>query len=221
MAPSNGTTSTAPCNGTLVPHPIRQSGSSPSPPIGSKNPYSYRYLGKYNRKRQGGILSFAFCFSFRCAFVFFNCFLFCMCLHFFLEETFSNHKQSCLLMWFSTFFPRVFIFLKVFYICRCFLFVCFLVALFHFVFSLLLSHSFWIQLEYNDTVEKTHMTNVKTPPCVTQILEKCIEHPHHGLLEKNRIEKIYQMCVCVCASVACPSAMTSLHSRHTCDGNPK
>ena len=45
MAPSNGTTSTAPCNGTLVPRPIRQSDSSPSPPIGSKNPYSYRYLG--------------------------------------------------------------------------------------------------------------------------------------------------------------------------------
>ena len=46
MAPNNGTTSTAPCNGTLVPRPIRQSGSSPSPLIGSKNPYSYRYLGK-------------------------------------------------------------------------------------------------------------------------------------------------------------------------------
>ena len=45
IAPSNGTTSSAPCNGTLVPRPIRQSGSSPSPPIGSKNPYSYRYLG--------------------------------------------------------------------------------------------------------------------------------------------------------------------------------
>ena len=46
MAPSNGTTSTAPCNGILVPRPMRKSGSSPSPPIGSKNPYSYRYLGK-------------------------------------------------------------------------------------------------------------------------------------------------------------------------------
>ena len=46
MVPRNGTTSTAPCNGTLLPRPIRQSGSSPSPPIGSKNPYSYRYLGK-------------------------------------------------------------------------------------------------------------------------------------------------------------------------------
>ena len=46
-APSNGTTSTAPCNGTLVPRPIRQSGSSPFPLIGSKNPYSYRYLGNY------------------------------------------------------------------------------------------------------------------------------------------------------------------------------
>ena len=45
-APSNGTTSSAPCNGTLVPRPIRQSGSLPSPLIGSKNPYSYRYLGK-------------------------------------------------------------------------------------------------------------------------------------------------------------------------------
>ena len=47
IAPCNGTTSTTPCNGTLVPRPIRQSGSSPSPPIGSKNPYSYRYLGNY------------------------------------------------------------------------------------------------------------------------------------------------------------------------------
>ena len=45
MAPSNGTTSTAPCNGILVPRPMRKSGSSPSAPIGSKNPYSYRYLG--------------------------------------------------------------------------------------------------------------------------------------------------------------------------------
>ena len=35
---SNGTTSTAPCNGNVVPRPIRQSGSLPSPPIGSKNP---------------------------------------------------------------------------------------------------------------------------------------------------------------------------------------
>ena len=46
MAPRNGTTSTAPCNGILVPRPMRKTGSSPSPPIGSKNPYSYRYLGK-------------------------------------------------------------------------------------------------------------------------------------------------------------------------------
>ena len=45
MAPCNGTTSTAPCNGILVPRPMRKSGSSPSPPIGSKNPYSYRYMG--------------------------------------------------------------------------------------------------------------------------------------------------------------------------------
>ena len=55
MAPSNGTTSPPPklvvtlpmasSNGSLVPRPIRQSGSSPSPPIGSKNPYSYHYLG--------------------------------------------------------------------------------------------------------------------------------------------------------------------------------
>ena len=45
---SNGTTSFAPCSGTLVPRPIRQSGSSLSPPIGSKNlPYSYRYLGNH------------------------------------------------------------------------------------------------------------------------------------------------------------------------------
>ena len=40
MAPSNGTTSTAPFNGILVPRPMRKSGSSPSPPIGSKNPYT-------------------------------------------------------------------------------------------------------------------------------------------------------------------------------------
>ena len=46
MAPCNGTTSTAPCYGILVPRPMRKSGSSPSPPIGSKNPYSYGYLGK-------------------------------------------------------------------------------------------------------------------------------------------------------------------------------
>ena len=46
MAPTNSTTSTAPCNGTLVPRPIRRSGSSPSLGIGRKNPYSYRYLGK-------------------------------------------------------------------------------------------------------------------------------------------------------------------------------
>ena len=49
-APSNGTTSTAPCNGILVPRPMRKSGSSPSPSIGSKNPYSYRYLGKKGRR---------------------------------------------------------------------------------------------------------------------------------------------------------------------------
>ena len=45
MAPSNGTASIAHYNSTLVPRAIRQSGSSPSPLIGSKNPYSYHYLG--------------------------------------------------------------------------------------------------------------------------------------------------------------------------------
>ena len=70
MAPSNGTTSTPPkmvvtlpnhstlqwhptmalSNGTLVPRPIPQSGSSPSPPIGSKNPYSYRWGTKKNNQ---------------------------------------------------------------------------------------------------------------------------------------------------------------------------
>ena len=49
MAPSNGTTSTAPWNAILVPRPMRKSGSSPPPPIGSKNPYSYHYLGKNTR----------------------------------------------------------------------------------------------------------------------------------------------------------------------------
>ena len=53
-APSNGTTSTAPCNGILVPRPMHKSGSSPSPPIGSKNPYSYRYLGKNPPLAKGG-----------------------------------------------------------------------------------------------------------------------------------------------------------------------
>ena len=50
MAPRNGTTSTAPCNSILVPRPMRKTGSSPSPLIGSKNPYSYRYLGE--KKKQ-------------------------------------------------------------------------------------------------------------------------------------------------------------------------
>ena len=40
----------APCNGTLVPRPISQSGSSPSPRIGSKNPYSYRMLSLSGEK---------------------------------------------------------------------------------------------------------------------------------------------------------------------------
>ena len=49
MAPYDGTHGTQPLHPAMagwVPRPIRQSGSSPSPPIGSKNPYSYRYLGK-------------------------------------------------------------------------------------------------------------------------------------------------------------------------------
>ena len=46
MAPSNGTTSTAPCNGTLVPASNPPKWFVALPPIGSKNPYSYRYLGK-------------------------------------------------------------------------------------------------------------------------------------------------------------------------------
>ena len=66
MAPNNGTASTPPklvvtlppnhgtlqwhptmasSNGTLVPRPIRQSGSSPSPPIGSKNPIAIAIWG--------------------------------------------------------------------------------------------------------------------------------------------------------------------------------
>ena len=60
LAPSNGTTSTAPCNGTLVPRPIRQSGSSPSPLIGSKNPYSYRYLGNKKESERALIVKDAF-----------------------------------------------------------------------------------------------------------------------------------------------------------------
>ena len=57
MGPSNGNTSTAPCNGTLIPRPIRQSGSSPSPPIGSKNPYSYRYLGNNHESQRCNLRS--------------------------------------------------------------------------------------------------------------------------------------------------------------------
>ena len=54
MAPSNGATSTAPCNGTLVLCPIRQSGSSPSLPIGRQNPYTIAICGniKTNEKQQ-------------------------------------------------------------------------------------------------------------------------------------------------------------------------
>ena len=50
----------APCNGILVPRPMRKSGSSPPPPIGSKNPYSYRYLGKHVKPspRYGLIIHF-------------------------------------------------------------------------------------------------------------------------------------------------------------------
>ena len=55
MAPSNGTTSTAPCTGTLVPRPIRQSGSSPSPPLEVRTP-SYRYLGKNEMLRNSGLM---------------------------------------------------------------------------------------------------------------------------------------------------------------------
>ena len=45
MAPSNGTTSTAPCNGTLVPRPIRQSGSSPSPLLEVRTPIAIAIWG--------------------------------------------------------------------------------------------------------------------------------------------------------------------------------
>ena len=45
MAPRNGTTSTAPCNGTLVPRPIRQSGSSPSPLLEVRTPIAIAIWG--------------------------------------------------------------------------------------------------------------------------------------------------------------------------------
>ena len=50
MAPSNGTTSTAPCNGTLVPRPIRQSGSSPSPLLEVRTPIAIAIWGNKSRK---------------------------------------------------------------------------------------------------------------------------------------------------------------------------
>ena len=46
MAPSNGTRSTAPCNGTLVPRPMRQSGSSPSPLLEVRTPIAIAIWGK-------------------------------------------------------------------------------------------------------------------------------------------------------------------------------
>ena len=46
MAPSNGTTSTAPRNGTLVPRPISQSGSSPSPLLEVRTPIAIAIWGK-------------------------------------------------------------------------------------------------------------------------------------------------------------------------------
>jgi len=89
---SNGTTSTAPCNGNVVPRPIRQSGSLPSPPIGSKNPYSYRYLGKNPKKNKQTKKNtkknnvFQTCLEiivFFCFFVFFGLFVFLFFLFFF------------------------------------------------------------------------------------------------------------------------------------------
>ena len=50
MAPSNGTTSFAPCNGTLVPRPIRQSGSSPSPPLEVRTPIAIAIWGNMNSR---------------------------------------------------------------------------------------------------------------------------------------------------------------------------
>ena len=44
MGPSNGTTSTAPCNSRCHVQSAKMVRRHP-PPIGSKNPYSYRYLG--------------------------------------------------------------------------------------------------------------------------------------------------------------------------------
>ena len=46
MAPSSGTTSIAPWNGTLVPRPIRQSGSSPSPLLEVRTPIAIAIWGK-------------------------------------------------------------------------------------------------------------------------------------------------------------------------------
>ena len=45
MAPSNGTTSIAPCTGTLVLRPICQSGSSPSPLLEVRTPIAIAIWG--------------------------------------------------------------------------------------------------------------------------------------------------------------------------------
>ena len=45
-APSNGTTSTAPCNGILVPRPMRKSGSSPSLLLEVRTPIAIAIWGK-------------------------------------------------------------------------------------------------------------------------------------------------------------------------------
>ena len=52
MAPSNGTKSTAPCNGTLVPRPIRQSGSSPSALLEVRTPIAIAIWGKKHKKTE-------------------------------------------------------------------------------------------------------------------------------------------------------------------------
>ena len=59
MAPSNGTTSTAPCNGTLVSRPIRQSGSSPSPLLEVRTPIASAIWGKMLRNEAWCLSSFS------------------------------------------------------------------------------------------------------------------------------------------------------------------
>ena len=155
MAPYNGTQQWHHVHCTLQWHPGATSNpSSPSPLLEVRTPIAIAIWGNTTKKDKGAscLLLSVSRLGARLCFSIVSCFV-CVCIFFWSKHSVTTNSPVC---WCgSPPFSHAFSFLfNVFYICRCFLFVCFLVALFHFAFSLLLSHSFWIQLEYNDTVEK-------------------------------------------------------------------